>query len=71
MQELPDLTAAVKFMPVADASKDNLIAAWKSWVEQAGEEMVGVVSMVHPPAYRSHQQLACQRAHFLMGEIVQ
>lgn len=37
MQELPDLTSAVKFMAVADASKENLVAQWKSWVEQAGK----------------------------------
>lgn len=38
MQELPDLTASVKVLPVADTSREGLVAAWKVWIEQAAEQ---------------------------------
>lgn len=37
MQELPDLTHAVKVLPVDSAAREVLIDAWKGWVEQAVE----------------------------------
>jgi hypothetical protein len=37
MQELPDLTGAIKYNIVDDASREGLTAAWKSWVEETGE----------------------------------
>jgi hypothetical protein len=36
MQELPDLTASVKYDIIDDASRDGLTSGWKSWVEEAG-----------------------------------
>ncbi len=36
MLELPDLTHAVKVLPVESASKEALVDAWKQWVEQSG-----------------------------------
>lgn len=35
MQDLPDLTHAVKYHIVEDSSREALTAAWKSWVEEA------------------------------------
>lgn len=35
-RDLPDLAHAVKYAVVPDATKDNLTAAWKAWIEQAG-----------------------------------
>ena len=37
MQDLPDLTHAIKYHIVEDTSREALTAAWKSWVEEAGE----------------------------------
>lgn len=36
-QELPELTAAVKYDAVPEGTKEALTAAWKSWVEEASE----------------------------------
>ncbi|EFJ50384.1 CGFS type glutaredoxin 6 [Volvox carteri f. nagariensis] len=38
MQELPDLTASIKYDIVEDASREGLTSAWKSWVEEAVTE---------------------------------
>lgn len=38
LQELPNETFAVKVHVVADATRENLTAAWKSWVEEAVAE---------------------------------
>lgn len=35
-RDLPELAHSVKYAPVPDATRDNLTAAWKAWVEQAG-----------------------------------
>ena len=35
MTDLPDLTAAVRFEAVADATREALTSAWKAWVEEA------------------------------------
>ncbi|KXZ55070.1 hypothetical protein GPECTOR_3g227 [Gonium pectorale] len=34
MQELPDLTSAVKYNIVDDGSRESLVAAWKEWLEE-------------------------------------
>jgi len=35
-RDLPDLAHAVRYAVVPDATRDNLTAAWKAWIEQAG-----------------------------------
>ncbi|KAK9820835.1 hypothetical protein WJX81_001306 [Elliptochloris bilobata] len=37
-RDLPELAHAVKYAAVSDATRDNLTAAWKAWVEQAVDE---------------------------------
>lgn len=59
MQELPDLTASIKYYITDDASREALTAAWKSWIEEAGErswhsQMLTMVThaghtTTHPP----------------------
>lgn len=37
MQDLPDLVGSIKFC-VVPGEKDSLMAAWKAWVQQTGEQ---------------------------------
>lgn len=50
-RDLPDLAHAVKYAVVPDATKDNLTATWKAWIEQAG-----VVSRLFLALLRGVQQ---------------
>ncbi len=36
LNELPELTHAVKTLTVSHATRESLTAAWKQWVEEAG-----------------------------------
>jgi hypothetical protein len=36
LQELPELTAAVKYEVIPSGARDELTGKWKSWVEEAG-----------------------------------
>lgn len=36
LSELPELTHAIKYLPVSHATRESLTAAWKQWVEEAG-----------------------------------
>ncbi len=38
MTELPELTHSVRYLAVADSSRDALVAVWKAWIEEAVEE---------------------------------
>ncbi len=38
MQELSDLTHSIKYEVVATPTREALTAAWKAWIEEAGEE---------------------------------
>jgi hypothetical protein len=49
MQELPDLTAAIKYEILDDGSREALTAAWKSWIEEAGEH----TSLQRSPTFTS------------------
>jgi len=44
LQELPELTAAVKYEIISSGARDELTGAWKSWVEEA----VGDAGVVPP-----------------------
>jgi len=41
MQELPDLTKAVRFELVPSATREALTDAWKAWVQEASERPAG------------------------------
>ena len=61
MQDLPDFTHSVKVATVPDPTKENLTAAWKSWVQSAGMHMVGAVAVARSFASRPvlHAEQAC------------
>ncbi|GLC43465.1 hypothetical protein PLESTB_001560100 [Pleodorina starrii] len=61
MQELPDLTAAIKYDIVDDASREGLTAAWKSWVEEAVAE-TGSIPSGNMPGETKWQSRSVARA---------
>lgn len=59
MQDLPDKVHAVAVVPVADASRDALTAAWTKVVQDAGEAPSLLVPMqVGRVLCHSHPSLA-------------
>jgi hypothetical protein len=48
MSELPDLTHGVKVLLVSHATRESLTAAWKQWVEEAGEAPRGATLQLKP-----------------------
>ncbi|KAG2493944.1 hypothetical protein HYH03_007874 [Edaphochlamys debaryana] len=61
MQELPDLTAAVKYNIVDDSSREGLTAAWKAWIEEAVSEG-GVIPPGNAPGETKWQSRSVARA---------
>ncbi|GFR48204.1 hypothetical protein Agub_g10062 [Astrephomene gubernaculifera] len=61
MQELPDLTAAVKYSIVDDATREGLTSAWKAWVEEAVAE-TGDIPPGNAPGETKWQSRSVARA---------
>ena len=63
-RDLPDVAHAVKYAVVPDATKDNLTAAWKAWIEQAGvlSHLFRTVHLLQqcsaPAGYQAYMPLA-------------
>ncbi|KAG2430785.1 hypothetical protein HYH02_013624 [Chlamydomonas schloesseri] len=61
MQELPDLTGAIKYNIVDDASREGLTAAWKAWVEETVAES-GTIPPGNAPGETKWQSRSVARA---------
>jgi hypothetical protein len=48
MNDLPDLTDSIRYQVIESGTREDLTAAWKAWVEEAGAPRAGGLQAAGP-----------------------